>query len=197
MWHFNWGFVGAPVAVVVTDNLLPVFLLCYVKFIDGGECWNGFTVKDLQNWGKAHEQKRKRGQYTNGCAGPIIKLSIPGLFMVEAEYFAFEILTLAASYFSTTHLAAQTALSTLTALTFQIPFSMSIAASTRITNLIGARAAGPARTAAKVAGQKAPASGKPADGILGNDCSLYDWQYKRCINLSFPRLHCETVHPRR
>ena len=51
VWHFNWGFVGAPVAVVVTDNLLPVFLLCYVKFIDGGECWNGFTVKDLQNWG--------------------------------------------------------------------------------------------------------------------------------------------------
>jgi MATE family multidrug resistance protein len=80
----------------------------------------------------------------------MITLSIPGLFMVEAEYLAFEILTLAASYFSTTHLAAQTALSTLTAFTFQIPFSMSIAASTRIANLIGARAADPAWKAAQV-----------------------------------------------
>ncbi|KFY00456.1 hypothetical protein V490_01340 [Pseudogymnoascus sp. VKM F-3557] len=92
--------------------------------------------------------------------------------MVDDEYLAFEILTLAASYFPTTHLAAQSALSTLTALTLQIPFSMLIAASTRIANLIGARTAGPARTAAKVVGQKTPASGKPADGILGNDCSL-------------------------
>lgn len=60
VWHFNWGFVGAPIAVVVTDNMLPVFLLCYVKFIDGGECWNGFTAKAMQNWGMVHEQYRNR-----------------------------------------------------------------------------------------------------------------------------------------
>ena len=53
----------------------------------------------------------------------MIKLALPGLLMVEAEYLAFEILTLAASYFGTTHLAAQSVLSTITAMTFQIPFS--------------------------------------------------------------------------
>jgi MATE family multidrug resistance protein len=80
----------------------------------------------------------------------MIKLALPGLLMVEAEFLAFEILTLASSYFSTTHLAAQSVLSTLTALTFQIPFPISIAASTRVANLIGATLSDAAKTSAKV-----------------------------------------------
>jgi MATE family multidrug resistance protein len=82
--------------------------------------------------------------------GPMIKLALPGLLMVEAEFLAFEILTLASSYFGTTHLAAQSILSTLTALTFQIPFPISIAASTRVANLIGATLSDAAKTSAKV-----------------------------------------------
>ena len=82
--------------------------------------------------------------------GPMVKLALPGLLMVEAEFLAFEILTLASSYFGTTHLAAQSILSTLTALTFQIPFPISIAASTRVANLIGATLTDAARTSAKV-----------------------------------------------
>ncbi|KAG4430689.1 hypothetical protein IFR05_013822 [Cadophora sp. M221] len=132
VWHFDWGFIGAPIAVAVTDNLLPIFLFLYVRFVDGRQCWNGFTWKAFHNW------------------GPMIKLALPGLLMVEAEYLAFEILTLAASYFGTTHLAAQSVLSTITAMTFQIPFSTSIAASTRIANLIGATLSDAAKTSAKV-----------------------------------------------
>jgi hypothetical protein len=81
----------------------------------------------------------------------MIKLAIPGLLMVEAEFLAFEILTLASSYFSTTHLAAQSVLATITGITFQIPFPMSIAASTRVANLIGATLTDAAKTSAKVA----------------------------------------------
>lgn len=133
VWQFEWGFVGAPVAVAVTDNLLPCLLFLYVRYVDGRQCWNGFTKKAFHNW------------------GPMIKLALPGLLMVEAEFLAFEILTLAASYFSTTHLAAQSILATLTAITFQIPFPISIAASTRVANLIGATLADAAKTSAKVA----------------------------------------------
>jgi len=133
VWHFGWGFIGAPIAVAITDNLLPLFLFLYVRFVDGRQCWNGFTWRAFHNW------------------GPMIKLALPGLLMVEAEYLAFEILTLAASYFGTTHLAAQSVLSTLTALTFQIPFPLSIAASTRVANLIGATLSDAAKTSAKVA----------------------------------------------
>ena len=40
----------------------------------------------------------------------MVRLALPGLVMIEAEVLAFEILTLAASYFGTTHLAAQSVL---------------------------------------------------------------------------------------
>ena len=79
--------------------------------------------------------------------------------MVEAECLAFEILTLAASYFGTSHLAAQSVLATVSSFTFQIPFPVSIAASTRIANLIGATLADAARISAKVAGFTAVAVG--------------------------------------
>ena len=81
----------------------------------------------------------------------MIRLALPGLVMVEAEALAFEILTLGSSYFGTTALAAQSVLSTLTTTTFQIPFPISVAASTRVANLIGATLSDAAKTAAKVA----------------------------------------------
>lgn len=71
--------------------------------------------------------------------------------MVEAECLAFEILTLTSSYFGTTHLAAQSVLGTISSFTWQIPFPLSIAASTRVANFIGATLADAARTTAKVA----------------------------------------------
>ena len=133
VWRLGWGFVGAPIAITITDNLLPLLLFLYVRFVAGRSCWPGFTRRALSNW------------------GPMIKLALPGLLMVEAECLAFEILTLAASYFGTSMLAAQSVLATTCSLTWQIPFPLSIAASTRIANLIGAGLPGAAKTSAKVA----------------------------------------------
>jgi multidrug resistance protein, MATE family len=147
VWRFNWGFIGAPIAVVVTDNLLPILLFCYVYFIDGKQCWNGLTRKAFHNWGKLASVTCLKILMSTG---PMVKLALPGLMMVEAEFLAFEILTLASSYFSTSHLAAQSILGTLTAITFQIPFPISVAASTRVANLIGATLADAAKTSAKV-----------------------------------------------
>ena len=80
----------------------------------------------------------------------MVRLALPGLVMVLAEFLAFEILTLSASWISTDHLAAQSVVSTVCAVTFQFPFPVSIAASTRIANLIGATLADAAKVAAKV-----------------------------------------------
>lgn len=88
---------------------------------------------------------------TDQLSGPMIRLSVPGMVMVVAEWLAFEILTLAASRLGTEYLAAQSILTTLTSMTFQIPFPLSIAASTRIANLIGANLVQNAKTSAKVA----------------------------------------------
>lgn len=133
VWHLGWGFIGAPIAVSITENILPIMLFLYVRFIDGYQCWGGFDRRAFRNW------------------MPMIKLALPGLIMVEAEFLAFEILTLSSSWLGPTELAAQSVLGSITGITFQIPFPMSVAASTRIANLIGATLAVPAKTAAKVA----------------------------------------------
>lgn len=80
----------------------------------------------------------------------MVRLALPGLVMVEAECLAFEVLTLASSYLGTTALAAQSVLSTIISITFQIPFPLSIAGSTRIANLIGATLVKAAKLSAKV-----------------------------------------------
>ena len=78
------------------------------------------------------------------------KLGLSGLLMVIAEFLAFEILTLASSYLSRTDLAAQAALASLAVVTFQIPFPISVAGSTRLANLIGAGEAGAAKLCIQV-----------------------------------------------
>nr|POE79650.1 ethionine resistance-conferring protein 1 [Quercus suber] len=135
VWRLNMGFVGAPIAVAITDNFLPLGLFIYVRFFSkkGMSCWNGFTRQAFRNW------------------SPMVKLALPGVVMIEAEVLAFEILTFAASYFGVEVLAAQSVLATLTSITFQIPFPLSIAASTRVANLIGATLADAAKLTTRVA----------------------------------------------
>ncbi|THZ89391.1 MATE efflux family protein [Aureobasidium pullulans] len=132
VWRLGFGFIGAPIAVVIIENLMPLSLFLYVRFFGGMECWGGFSKLALRNW------------------MPMIRLALPGLVMILAEYLAFEILTLSASWISPTHLATQSVLSTISTITYQIPFPISIAASTRIANLIGATLSDAAKVNAKV-----------------------------------------------
>ena len=82
----------------------------------------------------------------------MIRLAVPGMIMIEAEYLAFEILTLASSRFGPEALAAQSILATIASVTYQLPFALSIAASTRIANLIGAGLVDAAVTSTQVVG---------------------------------------------
>ena len=132
VWHLRMGFAGAPLAVAIVENLMPIGLFLFVYFIRGRECWAGFSRAALRNW------------------GPMIRLSLPGLLMVLAEWLAFEILTLSASLISSDHLATQSVLSTICSITFQIPFPISVATSTRIANLIGATLDDAAKVSAAV-----------------------------------------------
>ncbi|KAK3944909.1 ethionine resistance-conferring protein 1 [Diplogelasinospora grovesii] len=132
VWRLGWGYVGAPWAVAITQNVMPVLLILYVWRIDGSQCWGGFNSKAFSNW------------------GPMIRLALPGMVMVVAEWFAFEILTLASGRIGVAPLAAQSVLVTVTSTTFQIPFPLSIAGSTRVANLIGAKLVDAAKISAKV-----------------------------------------------
>jgi len=114
-----WGFIGAPIAVVSTYWLMAILLLGYVKFIDGKQCWTGFSKRALKNW------------------NPMLKLALPGLVMIESEYLSFEILTIMASYFGTESLAAQSIISNIGSLWYQFPFAIGCAISTRVAIYVG------------------------------------------------------------
>ncbi|PHH88907.1 hypothetical protein CDD83_6887 [Cordyceps sp. RAO-2017] len=132
VWRVGLGFVGAPIAVAVTENLLPVLLVLYVRFVGGAQCWGGLSRRAFTQW------------------WVMIRLALPGMIMVEAEWLAFEIMTLLASRFGTEYLAAQSVLATLATISYQVPFPVSIAASTRVANLIGAGMVNAAKVTARV-----------------------------------------------
>lgn len=132
VWKFGWGYKGAPLAVALSQNLLPLLLFIYVWKVDGSEAWGGFRKAAFRNW------------------GPMIRLAVPGMIMVVAEWLAFEVLTLASGRMGVAILAAQSVLVTVTSTTFQIPFPLSVAGSTRVANLIGASLVDAAKTSAKV-----------------------------------------------
>lgn len=128
---FGFGFIGAPVAVVITDYTMALIALMYIAYIDGYQCWKGWSKAALSNWNY------------------MCQLALSGVITVEAEWLAFEVLTFAAAHLGTTELATQTVLATLCVLTYQVPLSMGIAASTRVGNLIGAKLTNSAAMACK------------------------------------------------
>lgn len=110
---------------------MDLLLILYVRYIDGKKCWNGLAPISVlfSDWSQ------------------LSHLAIPGIVMLESEYLAYEIMTLFASYFGTTELAAQSTVSSIASLNYMIPFAVSIASSTRIANFIGAQNIGAAKMA--------------------------------------------------
>lgn len=128
VWDKNLGigYLGAPISVVINYWLMAFGLLAYTLFtkneINPLKCWNGIIKPHqiLKNWQK------------------MFSLAVPGIVMVEAEFLGFEFLTIFASHLGTNELAAQSIISTLASLAYQVPFSISISTSTRVANFIGA-----------------------------------------------------------
>ena len=137
------GYIGAPIAVAINYWLMTLMLfIATVYFIKPEstpqgfhplQCWDGWNTKNaFSGWKK------------------LLELAIPGLIMLEAEFLAFEILTLLASHISTIALAAQSIATTIAALTYQVPFAIGIASSTRIANYLGAGLGQSAKVATQV-----------------------------------------------
>lgn len=116
---------GAALAASLTNLVRPVLLVGYAILIKPStlDCWP--AVDDVRlGWRKGWRI--------------MVSLAIPGALMSLSEWLCFEILTFCTSYVGTASLAAQTFLSTTAVVVWHIPFSASIAYSTRIGQLIGA-----------------------------------------------------------
>ncbi|KAJ5108198.1 hypothetical protein N7456_004873 [Penicillium angulare] len=124
------GLLGAPLASNISYWFGFVLLVLYAKFIDGSDCWGGWSRAAFENmWTFA-------------------QLSLLGILHIGTEWWAFEIVALAAGRLGTTSLAAQSVIMTADSVLNTIPFGLGIATSSRIGNLLGARSAkGAARTA--------------------------------------------------
>ncbi|KAF8448854.1 mate-domain-containing protein [Boletus edulis BED1] len=130
------GMLGCPVALSIT-YWLAFFLLIIVT-------WLSPTHKANGTWGGL----QPRAVLNTKSCRRFLGLALPGIFMVGTEWAAFEIVALAAGRLGDLALAGQSVIMTTDQIIATIPFGFGVVASNRVGNLIGAKAASGARTAA-------------------------------------------------
>ncbi|TVY57216.1 putative transporter [Lachnellula cervina] len=133
VYTFSWGLIGAPLATGLSYWLSFILLVLWSRFIAGSSCWGGWSRACIQNM------------------GTFARLAILGVVHVGTEWWAFEIVALAAGRLGTIPLAAQSVIMTTDQVMNTIPFGIGVAASARVGNLLGARNAKGAARAANVA----------------------------------------------
>lgn len=130
VYTFKIGLLGAPLATGISYWLSFILLLLYVRFVAGSECWGGWSRRCLDN------------------SWTFTKLAVLGVIHVGTEWWAFEIVALAAGRLGTIPLAAQSVIMTTDQVMNTIPFGVGVATSARVGNMLGARnAKGAARSA--------------------------------------------------
>src|SRR5437660_3924035 len=75
VWYqpISLGFIGAPIATSITYWLMFILMIIYIKFINGYQAWGGWTCMAFRDW------------------LPFLRLALPGLIMVCAEWWAYEL----------------------------------------------------------------------------------------------------------
>ncbi|KAH8782445.1 mate-domain-containing protein [Hyaloscypha finlandica] len=133
VYTFNLHLIGAPLATGLSYWLSFLLLVLYARFIAGSACWGGWSRLCYQN------------------LSTFARLAILGVVHVGTEWWAFEIVALAAGRLGTIPLAAQSVIMTTDQVMNTIPFGIGVAASARVGNLLGAKNAKGAARAANVA----------------------------------------------
>lgn len=132
------GLPGAAIATAISYWLEMILICLYVLFVDGRAGWGGWSRDVVPIWlQKLMRMDTHKTQDTTGWQ-TMIKLAIPGIFMVCSDWWSWEVAALAASFLGEAPLAAQAILLTSVSLTFQSPNAVGIAATNRIGNLLGA-----------------------------------------------------------
>ncbi|KAI1799739.1 MATE efflux family protein [Daldinia bambusicola] len=175
-WFFafklDMGLNGAALGAALTNNIRPVLLLAYILLPPGKwshQCWGGFSREAFTQW------------------GPMVRLSFAGTAVNLGEWAASELLTFSTSYLGTDHLAAQSILMTVSVVSWHIPFSISVAISTRIGHLIGAGSVAKARRAAVLYAVVCALVGS-ADGLI-----IFSLRNQLAVFFSEDRIVCDLV----
>ncbi|KAF7348491.1 RNA helicase [Mycena venus] len=113
------GFIGAPIATACAFNLICLMNICYGLFVAPRTAWHPFS----------------RRSFTS--LGVILHLGLSGVGQTASEWWAWELVALAASLLGPVSLATQSILLSSASTTYQAPFALSVATSVRIGNLLG------------------------------------------------------------
>ncbi|KAE8376111.1 mate-domain-containing protein [Aspergillus bertholletiae] len=132
-YTFEMGLLGAPFATGISYWLSFLMLVLYTCLIAGSECWGGWSREAFQN------------------LGTFVRLAFLGIIHIGTEWWAFEIVALAAGRLGTMALAAQSVIMTADQVLNTIPFGVGVATSARVGNLLGSRNAPGAAKAAHTA----------------------------------------------
>lgn len=133
IYTFNMGLLGAPLATGISYWLSFLLLLLYTCFVSGWECWGGWSKKSMEN------------------IGTFARIAALGFVHVGTEWWAFEIVAIAAGNLGSLSLAAQSCIMTADQVLNTIPFGLGVSASARVGNLLGARDPTGAKRAANTA----------------------------------------------
>jgi len=132
IYTFDMGLLGAPLATGISYWLSFLLLLAYTRFVSGWECWGGWSKKCLEN------------------VGTFSRIAALGVVHVGTEWWAFEIVAIAAGNLGSLSLAAQSCIMTADQVLNTIPFGLGVSASARVGNLLGSRDPKGAKRAANV-----------------------------------------------
>ena len=139
IYKLGFGVYGAPIATGISYWLSFFLLVGYYAFFvygrsaleDGGECWVGLNPRlAMRN------------------IFPFAQLAFLGIIHVGTEWWAFEIVALAAGRLGTLPLAAQSVVMTADQIINTIPFGLGVAESARLGNMLGAQRPDAARRSA-------------------------------------------------
>jgi MATE family multidrug resistance protein len=122
IYKLDMGLYGAPIATGIAYWVSFLLLVAYAALVKGSECWGGISPRRAV----AH-------------VWPFARLAFLGVIHVGTEWWAFEIVALAAGRLGTIPLAAQSVIMTADQVINTIPFGLGVAASARLGNLLGAR----------------------------------------------------------
>jgi len=113
------GFIGAPIATAISFNLVSIASIIYGIFYVPRTAWYPLS-----------------GRMFSGL-GVLVQLGLSGVGQTASEWWAWELISLAASLLGPVSLATQSVLLVSASTTFQAPYALGIATSVRIGNLLG------------------------------------------------------------
>ncbi|KAH0591564.1 hypothetical protein H2248_001620 [Termitomyces sp. 'cryptogamus'] len=113
------GFIGAPISTSLSHILVSVISIIYGIHLTPRNTWHPVSIR----------------MFTN--LSILVRLGIAGVGQTAAEWWAWELLALAATFLDPPALASQSILLTSSSITYQAPYALSNAAVIRVGNLLG------------------------------------------------------------